>query len=65
MYVIIKNNYIYSLKEINSDVVAWLKVNNTNIDYPILRAPESDQSFYLHRDYYKNYLYNKYDILIF
>lgn len=46
-----------ALNKINKDIVGWIKISDTNIDYPILRAPESDQSFYLHRDYYKNYLY--------
>ena len=46
-----------ALNKINKDIVGWIKISDTNIDYPVLRAPESDQSFYLHRDYYKNYLY--------
>jgi sortase B len=41
----------------NSDIVAWIKVDGTNIDYPVLRAPEDDEEYYLHRDYEKNYLY--------
>lgn len=50
----IKNNYIYSLTEINPDVVGWLKVNNTNIDYAITQT--------LDNDYYLNYnLYKKKD----
>lgn len=47
----IKNNYIYSLKEINSDVVAWLKVNNTNIDYPIVQT--LDNEYYLKYNLYR------------
>ena len=47
----IKNNYIYSLKEINSDVVAWLKVNNTNIDYPIVQT--FDNEYYLKYNLYR------------
>ena len=46
-----------ALNKINKDIVGWIKIDDTNIDYPILRAPESDQGYYLHRDYYKNYLY--------
>nr|WP_211147194.1 class B sortase [Ruminococcus sp. 1001270H_150608_F2] len=38
------------LNKINKDIVGWIKISDTNIDYPILRAPESDQSFYLHRN---------------
>ena len=40
------------LKEINSDTVGWLKVNNTNIDYPVVQSADND--FYLKNDYYKN-----------
>lgn len=45
------------LQEINKDIVAWIKIEDTNIDYPVLRAPKDDQSFYLHRDFNKDYLY--------
>ncbi len=40
------------LKEINNDTVGWLKVNNTNIDYPVVKYEDND--FYLKNDYYKN-----------
>lgn len=40
------------LKEINNDTVGWLKVNNTNIDYPVVKYKDND--FYLKNDYYKN-----------
>ena len=40
------------LKEINNDTVGWLKVNNTNIDYPVTQYKDND--FYLKNDYYKN-----------
>lgn len=51
----IKNNYIASLLTINQDVIGWLKVNNTNIDYPVVQGDDND--------YYLNYnLYNEQDI---
>lgn len=40
------------LKEINSDTVGWLKVNNTVIDYPVVQA--SDNDYYLNKNFYKN-----------
>ena len=40
------------LKEINSDTVGWLTVNNTKIDYPVVQSTDND--YYLYRDYYKN-----------
>lgn len=45
------------LKSINSEIVAWIKIKDTNIDYPVLRSPAGKDDFYLHRDYYKNYLF--------
>lgn len=43
------------LKEINQQVVAWLKVKGTNIEYPVVQA--NDNSYYL-----KNNLDKKYNI---
>ena len=40
------------LLEINSDTVGWLTVNNTKIDYPVVKSTDND--YYLNRDYYKN-----------
>ena len=34
-----------SLKKQNADTFAWIKVNNTNIEYPIVKA--KDNEFYL------------------
>jgi len=52
---VIKNNYIASLLSINEDVVGWLKVNNTNVDYAVVKGTDND--FYL-----KNNLYKQEDI---
>lgn len=41
------------LKKQNNDTVAWLKVNNTNIKYPIVKA--KDNSFYLTHSFDKSY----------
>lgn len=40
------------LKQINPDVVGWLTIDNTNIDYPVLQA--TDTYNYLNRDLYGN-----------
>ena len=37
----------------NSDTVAWINVNNTNINYPVVQA--SDNDYYLNRSYDKSY----------
>ena len=39
------------LKEKNSDVIGWIKVNNTNINYPIVQ--HNDNEYYLTHDLYK------------
>jgi sortase B len=47
----IVNTDIASLLSINSDVYGWLKVNNTNIDYPVVKT--DDNSYYLKHNLYK------------
>ncbi len=39
------NDYIASLKTLNTDSVGWLKVPNTSVDYPIVKG--SDNDYYL------------------
>ena len=41
------------LKEENSDTVAWLKVNGTNIEYPVVKSDNND--YYLTRSFDKSY----------
>ena len=41
------------LKEKNKDIVAYLKVNNTNIDYVVVKG--KDNSYYLKHNLYKEY----------
>lgn len=45
------------LRKENKDIVGWIKIKGTNIDYPVLRTPDTDLSYYLHRDYTGSYLY--------
>ena len=40
------------LKDINSDTVAWIKVDNTNIDYPIVKT--NNNIYYLNHSFYKS-----------
>ena len=42
-----------SLKEQNDETVAWIKVNNTNIEYPIVKT--SNNSYYLTHSFDKSY----------
>lgn len=41
------------LKQINPDTIGWIKVNNTEIEYSVVKA--NDNNFYLDRSFNKNY----------
>lgn len=40
-----------NIAKINSEVIGWIKIDGTNIDYPIMQNGD----YYLHKDIYKNY----------
>jgi len=42
---------IAAWKKINADVMGWISISNTNINYPVLKGPYTD--YYTHRGYYK------------
>ena len=39
------------ISKINTDVIGWIKINGTNINYPIMQ----NENYYLHRNIYKKY----------
>lgn len=39
----------------NTDIYAWIKIPNTNVDYPVLQSDGDDDSFYLNHNYKKQY----------
>ena len=39
------------LKKKNPDTVAWIKIENTNIEYPVVKAKDND--YYLNRSFDK------------
>ena len=47
-----KENKIENLRKINSEICGWIKIEDTNIDYPVLYRP-GDTDFYLTHDYKK------------
>ena len=48
----IRSNYnLNNISKINSDVIGWVKIDGTNIDYPVMQNGD----YYLHRNIYKNY----------
>lgn len=42
--------------DINSDLVGWISIEDTRINYPVVQSPY-EANFYLHRDLYKEYEY--------
>lgn len=44
-----------SLQSSNPDCVAWLSVDGTHIDYPVMQSSEADPEFYLHHDFWGSY----------
>lgn len=40
----------------NPDLIGWLKIPGTNIDYPVMQT-KADPEYYLHRGFDGNYLY--------
>lgn len=48
-----EDNYynLENIKNINSDVIGWIKIDETNINYPIMQNGD----YYLHRNIYKKY----------
>lgn len=47
---------ISKLYEQNKDIIAWIKINDSNINYPIMQT-KNNPNFYLRRNFYKNYSY--------
>ena len=50
---ILKNVFYNKLKEQNEDVVAYIRINNTNINYAIVKG--TDNEYYLTHDFNKKY----------
>ena len=46
------------LMEYNRDFAGWLTIPDTSIDYPVVKPPEDDPEYYLHRDFDRNYSYS-------
>lgn len=45
---------IEELYKINNDIAGWIKIDNTNINYPVMQTKESP-NYYLRRNFYKQY----------
>lgn len=42
------------LYNINNDIVGWIKIGNTNINYPVMQTKENP-NYYLRKNFYKKY----------
>ncbi len=49
----VPNRKYVSLYQENPDFVGWLKIENTSIDYPVMKS-DSDPDKYIDRDFYGN-----------
>lgn len=45
----------YLAENVNSDIVGWITVDGTVIDYPVLQSSVEDDEYYLKRNYKKQY----------
>ena len=48
---------LLALHRENPDCIGWIKIEETAIDYPVMYHP-SEESYYLHRDFYGEYSAN-------
>lgn len=46
-------NYVQIFNK-NSDMVGWIKIENTNINYPVMQTRDRP-NYYLNRNFYKEY----------
>lgn len=42
---------VQKLQEINPDICGWLRIENTNINQPVLQSSEDDPEYYLYHNY--------------
>ena len=41
--------------ELNNDFIGWLKINDTNISYPVMQTDNDRKDYYLRKNFYKEY----------
>ena len=49
---------LITLTVYNDEAVAWLRVPDTKIDYPVMKSSDDDPEFYLHRDFDRSYSFS-------
>ena len=45
---------IQELYNINNDIIGWIKIEDTNINYPVMQTKDR-ANYYLRKDFYKKY----------
>lgn len=50
---VVMENPLGTMQEINEDVIAWIQMEDTVIDYPVVQGDDND--YYLNHDIYGNY----------
>ena len=43
------------LYDLNNDFIGWLKINGTNISYPVMQTDSDRKDYYLRKNFYKEY----------
>ena len=43
------------LYDLNNDFIGWLKINGTNISYPVMQTDSNRKEYYLRKNFYKEY----------
>lgn len=46
---------LQELYELNNDFVGWLKIEDTNISYPVMQTESNRKDYYLRKNFYKQY----------
>ncbi len=49
----VREERLKKVRELNSDIVGWINISNTQIDNPVLMPPKNDDNYYLYRNYKK------------
>ena len=50
-----ENINLKKLYELNNDFIGWLKINDTNISYPVMQTDSNRKNYYLRKNFYKEY----------
>ena len=45
---------LQAIYELNNDLIGWITIEGTNIDYPVMETP-NDSDYYLHTSFYHEY----------